>query len=124
MVETWEKVITVVMDSSATGDSQVGLLLQTAEIMAGLKENLLPFFGLLRIWIRDALVSSIGQEQRERTSENIRWNDVVALGNSGSGELFRKLRAIDRAEQELGRNCNRTLVCEILLFRLQEAERK
>jgi DNA polymerase III subunit delta' len=124
MMETWEKVITVVMDSSATGDSRVGLLLQTAEIMAGLKENLLPFFGLLRIWIRDALVSFIRRETRDGISENIPRNTWDLLRNRKPGELFGKLRAIDRAEQELSRNCNRTLVCEILLFRLQESEKK
>jgi DNA polymerase III subunit delta' len=122
MVETWEKVITVITDSSVHGDDDCGLLLQTAEIMAGLKENLLPFLGLLRIWIRDALISSSGREQPEGTSENIQWSSR-ALRASGSGELFGKLRAIDRAEQELERNCNRTLVCEILLFRLQKSEK-
>jgi DNA polymerase III subunit delta' len=123
MVETWEKVITVVTDSAANGHDQVGMLLQTAEIMAGLKENLLPFLGLLRIWIRDTLFSSIGQEQRGEASEQSLLRSR-AVGNNESGALFRKLRAIDRAEQELARNCNRTLVCEILLFRLQEAEKK
>ena len=123
MVETWEKVISVIMHSRAVGDSQVGLLLQTAEIMAGLKENLPPFLGLLRIWIRDALVFSITQVEKGDASENIQRKGNPLQG-SGSGELFGKLKAIDRAEQELGRNCNRTLVCEILLFRLQESERK
>ena len=124
MVETLEKVITVVVDSSAAGDSQVGLLLQMAEVMAGLKENLVPFLGLLRIWIRDALVFCLGQEQGDRAVETSRWTGEDWLGNRSPEELFTKLGAIDRAEQELGRNCNRTLVCEILLFRLQEGERK
>jgi DNA polymerase III subunit delta' len=124
MVETWEKVITVVMDSSASGDSQVGLLLQMAEVMAGLKENLFPFLGLLRIWIRDALVYPVGQEKRDGAMGNTRRTGRDWLGNRAPEELFNKLRAIDRAEQELGRNCNRTLVCEILLFRLQQQERK
>jgi DNA polymerase-3 subunit delta' len=123
MVETWEKVITVIMDSPTNRHDQVGMLLQTAEIMAGLKENLLPFLGLLRIWIRDMLVSSVEQERRGETSVNIHGRSR-AFGNNGSEGLFGKLRAIDRAEQELERNCNRTLVCEILLFRLQEAEKK
>jgi DNA polymerase III subunit delta' len=124
MVETWEKVISVILDSTATGDSQVGLLLQTAEIMAGLKENLPPFLGLLRIWIRDVLVSTSGEKERGEASENVLGNGRDTLRNRNPGELFGKLRAIDRAEQELGRNCNRTLVCEILLFRLQGSERK
>ena len=124
MVETLGKVVTVVVDSSAAGDSQVGLLLQMAEEMAGLKENLVPFLGLLRIWIRDALVLSHGQDQVDCAVETGCWPGGDWLGNRAPEELFKKLRAIDRAEQELGRTCNRTLVCEILLFRLQEGERK
>ena len=103
MVETWEKAIAAVTDPA--GDGRVGMLLQMAELIAGFKENLLPFLGLLRIWVRDGLMAAAGQ------------------GQSGARRFFEKLRAIDRAEQELARNCNRTLVCEILLFRLQEAER-
>ena len=34
-------------------------------------------------------------------------------------QLFAKLQKINRAERELARNCNRNLVCEILLFGLQ-----
>ncbi len=124
MVETLEKVITVVVDSSVTGDSQVGLLLQMAEVMAGLKENLVPFLGLLRIWIRDALVFPLGLDKQDRSMESSRWSGGDWLAGRTPEELFKKLQAIDRAEQELGRNCNRTLVCEILLFRLQEGERK
>jgi DNA polymerase-3 subunit delta' len=102
MAETREQVTAAIC--GATGDEQVGALLQMAERMAGLKENLLPFLGILRIWVRDRL--------------------MAASGPGGSGGFFAMLAAIDRAEQELVRNCNRTLVCEILLFRLQEAERK
>jgi DNA polymerase III subunit delta' len=124
LVETWGKVIAAVADSSAGGDSQVGVLLQMAEAMAGLKENLVAFLGLLRIWIRDALVGPSGQTNRDGNSEIIHLTGRDWLRGRSSAELFNKLRAIDRAEQELGRNCNRTLVCEILLFRLQESERQ
>jgi len=39
--------------------------------------------------------------------------------NWSSDELFAKLQAIDKAEKQLARNCNRALVCEVLLFSLQ-----
>jgi DNA polymerase III subunit delta' len=123
MIETWEKVITVVTSPSESGQDTIGLVLQTAEIMAGLKENLIPILGLLRIWVRDALMHSGMHGQPEGVTGNFHVEGHT-LKDSGSGELFKKLRAIDRAEQELGRNCNRTLVCEILLFRLQEEEKE
>jgi DNA polymerase III subunit delta' len=116
VVEIWEKVITVVMDAKVSGDSRIGLLLQMAEILAGLKENLVPFLGLLRIWIRDALVFSPKRKKQYGSSESIYFKSLDILSKSPPRELFEKLSAIDRAEAELARNCNRALVCEILLF--------
>ncbi len=118
MVETWKKVITVVKDSGDIGDGGISLLLQQAEVLAGLKENLVPFLGLLRIWIRDGLVSLLQHREYSGTASY-----VGAAGCERPEEFFEKLRAIDLAERELSRNCNRTLVCEILLFRLQESRR-
>ena len=114
MVALWRELVALVSDPETDGSLDVGLLLQAAEKMAALKEDLLPLFGLLRIWLRDRLVAdSLGQMadgggQREYKQKH--WN---------FRQLFDKLQAVDRAEKELGRNCNRTLVCEVLLFQLQ-----
>jgi DNA polymerase-3 subunit delta' len=120
MVALWRELVALVSDPENDGSKDVGLLLQAAEKMAGLKEDLLPLFGLLRIWLRDLLVAgSLGQE----------GNDLVAMGEAPKGinwkhwnsrYLFDKLQAVDRAEKELARNCNRILVCEVLLFQLQQ----
>jgi DNA polymerase-3 subunit delta' len=120
MIAIWRQVVALVSDPEKDGNRDVGLLLQAAETMAALKEDLPPLFGLLRIWLRDLLVAGFSsQAGRERGSmaeglPGIRqkcWN---------SRQLFDKLHAVDRAEKELGRNCNRTLVCEVLLFQLQQ----
>jgi len=114
MVALWRELVRLVSDPETDGSRDVGLLLQAAEKMAALKEDLLPFFGLLRIWLRDRLVAdSLGQMADgggQREYKQKRWN---------FRQLFDKLQAVDRAEKELGRNCNRTLVCEVLLFQLQ-----
>ncbi|MFH2121942.1 MAG: DNA polymerase III subunit delta' [Pseudomonadota bacterium] len=120
MVLLWREVVALVSDPDNDGNRDVGLLLQAAEKMAALKEDLLPLFGLLRIWLRDLLVAdSLGQE----------GNGLVAMGEAPRGihwkhwnsrHLFDKLQAVDRAERELARNCNRILVCEVLLFQLQQ----
>ncbi len=113
MVETWEKVITIVRDSANDPDGGVSAVLRAAENMADLKENLIPFLGLIRIWIRDMLVPSSRDRQE----------GVADFGGAKGGQsqkLFEKLQAVDQAEKELARNCNRTLVCEVLLFRLQK----
>ena len=117
MADIGEKTVAAIRETAAAGDGWVGGLLQMAELMAGLKENLIPFLGLLRIWIRDGLMAAVGPEQDTPAG-------VVGAPRRNPECFFKKLQAIDRAERELARNCNRTLVCEILLFRLQETERK
>lgn len=107
MIETWRGVVQVLNEPKYREDRYSGIVLQLAQQMAELKENLVPLFGLLRIWLRDRLVS---------------WTDdgeIAQRQPGGAMTVFSKLQAIDRAEQELSRNCNRALVCEILLFRLQ-----
>jgi DNA polymerase-3 subunit delta' len=100
-------VVQVLNDPKYREDRYSGIVLQLAQQMAELKENLVPLFGLLRIWLRDLLVSSADD------------GEIAQRQPGGAMTVFSKLQAIDRAEQELSRNCNRALVCEILLFRLQ-----
>lgn len=107
-----EQVISLICDREKIADQHVGFVLQTAEQMAELKEDLPVLFGLLRLFFRDGLVhrcsrASDGDGGKYRKD----WN---------SDDYFVKLQAIDQAEKELGRNCNRLLVCEILLFTLQK----
>ncbi len=120
MVALWRELVALISDPENDGSRDVGLLLQSAEKMAALKEDLLPLFGLLRIWLRDLLVAaSLGQEGEDpaplagvsRGIKRKQWN---------LRHLFDKLQAVDRAEKELARNCNRNLVCEVLLFQLQQ----
>jgi len=120
MVAIWREVVALISDPGHDSNRDVGLLLQAAETMAALKEDLLPLLGLLRIWLRDLLFAdSLGQDGYESAAmgpgtqgnECRRWN---------FHQLFDKLHAVDRAEKELGRNCSRTLVCEVLLFQLQQ----
>ena len=119
LVAIWREVVAWVSDPEIDESRDVGAVLKAAETMAALKEDLLPLLGLLRIWLRDLLMadsrgqkgdaqSAPGQEPVEHKRKF--WS---------SPQLFDKLQAIDRAEKELGRNCNRTMVCEVLLFRLQ-----
>lgn len=111
MVETWKRVTTVLLDPRYRDDKYIGVIMQLADQMAALKENLSPMMGLLRIWLRDRLVETTDDEE------------VTGKGHEhrakGLEKIFAKIKAIDRAEEQLARNCNRSLVCEILLFRLQ-----
>ncbi|MCF8056755.1 MAG: DNA polymerase III subunit delta' [Desulfocapsa sp.] len=110
LVDICRQLITLLTDQDADGDKGVGRILQMAEAMAALKEDLPHLLGLVRLWIRDCLLGDFGFgiDQGFGTARKD-WNKE---------QYFAKLQAVDRAEKELGRNCNRTLVCEVLLFQL------
>ncbi len=109
LIELWRDLTELLISNS--GDENVGELLLMAESMAKLKEDLSYLFSLVKLWLRDCLLEAYGQ-QMDTTTVNTQknWN---------SEQLFAKLQAINQAEKELGRNCNRTLVCEVLLFKLR-----
>ncbi len=117
MLKTWEEVIELL--SQKYGDEDVGKVLKAAETMAELKENLIPFLGLLRIWLRDKLVATPDGVGQGEAGDGSFGGGVGSMKEWSSRDLFAKMNAINRAELELEHNCNRTLVCEILLFRLQ-----
>lgn len=99
MVEVWQKAVAMLSNPVYREDQYSGDVLQLAGQVADIKENLGTFLGLLRLWLRDRIA-----------------DDEAAV--SEREELFAKIEAVNTAEQQLARNCNRALVCETLLFRL------
>ncbi len=110
LVVFWKDLIDLLTDPSSNGDKELSRILQMADSMAGLKEDLPHLLALIRLWIRDCQFGFYGL-RTDQEILNIRkdWN---------SEQYFAKLQAIDQAEKELSRNCNRILVCEVLLFQL------
>ena len=105
IVEIWRELLTLLAGSAADSADTVGAALQAAERIAALKQHLPLLLDLLRFWVGD---QATGQQHRSGLRQ---------------GELVRaRLAAIDRAERRLARNCNRSLVCEVLLFDLQSPE--
>lgn len=101
LVETWKRVVEVI-EMGETGT--VSGVLKAAELLAGLKEDLLPLLGLIRIRLRDWML-----------------RDAEAGKHTAEKHLLR-LAVLENAERQLARNCNRALVCEVLLFNLQSPE--
>lgn len=111
VVEIWREVIKTISVPSIDPTSDITVLLKLAEKMAATKDDLLAIFELLRLWLRDLLLDE---------NESIVLTVVGQRTNKWSAEqLFKRLEAIDKAEHQLARNCNRSLVCEVLLFTLQ-----
>lgn len=111
LLELWEELQGLLLGEEQGAVADLGGLLLMAEVMGALKEDLPRFFSLIRLWIRDCLyeISGLGPPLGIKGRRKD-WNSV---------QYFAKLEAINQAEKELGRNCNRTLVCEVLLFRLK-----
>ena len=84
-------------DVEATRD-EISPVLEVAAELAALKDDLPLLLGLLRIWIRESM---------KKASE------------ADLGKHEQRLAALDRALRQLDRNCNKTLVSEVLLFNLQ-----
>jgi DNA polymerase III subunit delta' len=112
MIVLWRRLVSFLSDPTVDPNRDVGGLLQLAENMASLKEELSSLLGLLKIWLRDLLLGDV-------QGSNWAQDGTTLVKNWNSNELFAKLKAIDQAERELFRNCNRNLVCEVLLFKLQ-----
>lgn len=112
MIDIWRELVLFLSDPSVNPDGDVVKLLDLAGKMAVLKEELPALLALLKIWLRDLLLED------EKDHETIMPNRATGQ-KWNSADLFAKLQAVDRAELELARNCNRSQVCEILLFKMQ-----
>jgi len=112
LVALWRRITGFLEDPAHSAEKSTLQLLEMAEVMAGLKDNLLPFLGLLKLWLRDLLVA--------KTDDKVVAGGIETLKTWSSEQLFAKLHSVVAAEQQLRRNCNRNLVCEVLLFALQK----
>ncbi|MFP7753864.1 hypothetical protein ACLG6S_04270 [Thermodesulfobacteriota bacterium B35] len=84
--------------------------------MAELKEELAVSFDLLRIFFRDVLVALSGGGRAVGSS--LAGEIVRAAERWNPDQLSARIRAVDTAQKALARNCNRGLVCEVLLLEL------
>jgi len=86
----------------ARGSDRVTPVLEAAAALAAAKEDLGLILGLLRVWVRNQMLADNSGDDLHR--------------------LRGRLAGLEKAERQLDRNCNRALVCEVLLFNLQSPE--
>ncbi len=96
----------------------VGIILEMADRTAQLKEGLIEFLSLLKVWLRDLMLLTSGGSEAMIVSSDVERSLSEAKGRWSSTELFNKLLLIEKAEKELLRNCNRTQVFEVLFFNM------
>ncbi len=114
LVPLWQEIITFLLSAKAVTEEGLFTLLSIATQMAALKDDLPALLSLLRRWLRDMILE-------DRCSLALYCGDLTDDTGKywNKEELSAKLRAVDQAERELARNCQRALVCEVLLFALQ-----
>jgi DNA polymerase-3 subunit delta' len=95
--------------------AQVFLLSEKA---ASLKENINEFLALLRLWYRDLILVAAGAPESSTANKDLASSLPAAQQRWDLAQLHEKIHRLDRAEKQLLRNCNRTLVLETLFFDL------
>ncbi len=124
MIPLWRKVVALLANPDIDANQGAGLVARAAKSLDLLHEDLLSFLGLLRIWLRDILWAEIVHQNRGsgewKAIDSEKGKKERNRKGWSSQQIFDKLLAVDQAERELARNCTRPLVCEVLLFKLQE----
>jgi len=103
----------------ATGQSEAGsveLALDLAGRMADLKEGLNLLFDLLAVFFKDVMVAALCDAEVQQDADagraRERWN---------LQQLSDMVQAVDNVGPALARNCNRGLVCEVMMLELFSA---
>jgi DNA polymerase-3 subunit delta' len=109
-----QEIVTTLLRLPPDGPETVETIFSLAEETAKLKDELAELLDLLRTWYRDLLLAGGSQPLNQDLTPT--WE--AARQRWPEPELFARLDRIDRAKRELARNCNRSLVCEVLFFGL------
>jgi DNA polymerase-3 subunit delta' len=96
----------------------IGQVFRLSEEAAALKENVYEFLALLRLWYRDLILVAAGAPESSTANKDLASFLPVAKQRWNLTQLHERLHHLDRAERQLLRNCNRTLVLETLFFDL------
>lgn len=106
-------------DESQKVTTSLYLAAKAAEIKDGLE----PLLDLLRFFFKETMVAQLHNTAKKSGSKELDLEIVRARERWNLAELSDKVKAVDFAEQALGRNCNQGLVCEVLFMNLMNTER-
>ncbi|MBM9538172.1 DNA polymerase III subunit delta' [Desulfobulbus alkaliphilus] len=110
VLELYYALLDAVLAGDGSPAERVEQALAFATRLSDSKERLEPLLTLVKIFLKNcmaAAVSAIGPPEALRARE--RWN---------LQQLSAKMATISLLEQALARNCNRALICEVLLLDL------
>ena len=110
-------IINTLLHLPPEGPETVETVFDLAEQAAKLKEDLDELLDLLRAWYRDLLLVAAGVPAQV-LNQDLAPTWPLARQRWNLSQLFDRLQHLAQAKRELSRNCNRTLVCEVLFFGL------
>lgn len=115
-----KKIIESLLSTEINETQSVVLALSLAAQAAELQNGLEPLLDLLRIFFKETMIARLHHGAKKSGNPGFdleidrareRWNLI---------ELSDMVKAVDFAEQALGRNCNQGLVCEVLFMKLMD----
>jgi len=120
LLPLYEQVVATLLNAELPKARLVEEALFLAREMANFKDGLGLLFDLLRLFFKDLQVAALQAPSGEVEGAGSAKEVCRARERWNLSQLSDKMRAIDTADSALGRNCNRALVCEVLLLQLLE----
>ncbi len=112
--ELYVQFVSLLVNEYPEQPMQVEQALAFATVISSLKESLATLLHLFRIFFKNVLMSTVVVKDGLDEGESL----VKARELWNFDQLSAKIAAIDYAETALSRNCNRGLVCEVLMLNL------
>ncbi len=111
-----------VVESLSAMDGRNPIAIETvfllAERTAKLKEDLLDFLELLKLWIRDLMIIAAQGEGAAIINHDLRHTYSTIKDNWNLSNLSDKVERINKTIKEVNHNCNKTFACEVLYWGL------
>ncbi|MBU0484866.1 MAG: DNA polymerase III subunit delta' [Proteobacteria bacterium] len=111
------EIIENLLQTNLNNPESTEIVIALAEKSGKLKEDLSELLDLLKIWLRD-LVVTVNARPDKTLSRDLASALQFAKNRWTLPEIYHRLEQIDRAKRQLNRNCNRGLICEVLFFAL------
>jgi len=113
-----DQVISALLEKQRPRARAVEEALFLAREMAGLNNGLDLLLDLLRLFFKDGLLGSLQADPQVQGPAGDPKDPLLLRERWNLSQLSDKMRAIDAAGKALARNCNRALVCEVLMLEL------
>ncbi len=113
-----DQVVTALFEEQWSSPRAVEEALFLAREMAGLNNGLDLLLDLLRLFFKDVMLESLRAEPQPSSTVDGSKDPLLTRERWNLSQLSDKMRAIDAAGRALARNCNRALVCEVLMLDL------